>query len=144
MTKKTSKVRRAATDIPHPLNTRSATEIRLESIEERLIEMREMLVALLQQGGDERAGAKYGQLLFGQESLIPLSEAIGIVWGKTVTKDAESAQAHEEILKGWCTHGIGGIVLETTISRGHWMTSRKAVARFQAALHDRRKQSSKH
>lgn len=109
-------------------------ETELVSIRKQLIEIRELLVELLHHHGHERAGSHYGALLTTKEKLIRLDQAIMFVWGKSVTKDKDSARIHTEILQRWATSGMNGVVLETSMRRGKWVTSREAVERFQHAV----------
>jgi hypothetical protein len=37
---------------------------------------------------------------------------------------------HAEILQSWATKGLGGRVLEATVHKDRWYTSREAIERF--------------
>lgn len=106
----------------------------LHELTSSIWELRQMLVELLHRQGDDRAGARTGQLLFGKEKKIKLVEAVGMVWGRSAMRDPESRSAHEEILRRFATRGIDGIVLETVVSRNNWVTSLEAVERFCSQL----------
>jgi hypothetical protein len=96
----------------------------------QLQEIREFLIELLQLQGKERAGARSGDVLFGNEKRIPLAEAVPLIWGKSAAKGKSSCDSHVGILKIWATKGLNGTVLETVVSGKRWMTSREAVKRF--------------
>jgi hypothetical protein len=106
----------------------------LAALRDELHEIREMLLTLLQRQGVEWRDRPSPRLFSGDEQRILLEDAVRIVWGKAAAKDAESLGAHTEILKGWASHGLNGVVLETEVVGDKWFTSREAVKRFQEKL----------
>ena len=95
-----------------------------------MLEVREMVVQIRHDQGDVRAGARAGSILIRNEQLIPLEDAVGLVWGKSVAADPMSRRAHTSILELFATKGLNGVVLETTVRSEKWHTSREAVERF--------------
>lgn len=108
-----------------------ATDARqTQELQRQLIELRELLVELMQHQGIGRAGARSGRLIWNREKKVPLSTAVELVWGKHAARKKESLEAHIGILELWATKGMNGIVLETTEISGKAVTSREAVRRF--------------
>jgi hypothetical protein len=104
----------------------------------QLIEIRELLIDLLQKQGDERAGARLAPLAFSREKSVTMEQAAKLFWGKSVAKDAESLEVHVGFLKGWATKGLNGVVLETQLFHNKWVTSRQAVDRFKKGIFGRK------
>ena len=102
----------------------------LTELRRLVVEVREMLVKIRHDQGDVRAGARDGPLILGREELIPLEDAVALVWGKSAAKKPESRQAHTGILELFATKGLDGVILETTVKWKKWYTSREAVERF--------------
>jgi len=100
----------------------------------QIIEIRELVVQLLQHHGYEDAGMRGGRISIDSEKRITLQEAATFIWSKSVAKNPESLRMHAEILRGWATKGLGGRVLEATVRRNRWYTSREAVERFERQL----------
>lgn len=108
-------------------NTEATAELR-----RFMVEVREMLVQLLHDKGDARAGARDGPLILGSETLIRLEDSVGLVWGASTARNPDSREAHVGILELFATKGLNGVILETTVHRKEWHTSREAVERFKS------------
>ena len=102
-------------------------------IQDRVVEIRELLIDLLQLQGNQRAGAKLAPLAFTDDVRISMTEAATRVRSKSIAKNRDSLECHVQILEQWATRGFNGIVLETEIVRDKCVTSREAVARFKEA-----------
>jgi hypothetical protein len=90
------------------------------------------VVELMQHQGLDRAGARGGPVLLGEEEKLALSEAVAMVWGRAAGRNPGSVETHAAVLKDWATRGLNGVVLETVVSRDKWYTSKQAVERFMA------------
>jgi len=105
------------------------------ALRDELHEIKEMLARLLNQNGCETVGASPRSRLFsGDESRIPLEDAVSTVCGKSAAKDPESLRIHTDFLKRWSTIGVNSVILETETVDDKWFTSREAVERFQRKL----------
>jgi hypothetical protein len=73
------------------------------------------------------------------EDRIPLTEAVGMIWSRSVARNPESARQHAEILKLFAAEGINGVFLEKTVQGDEWFTSQEAVERFMNATFRRQR-----
>lgn len=110
----------------------------LTELRQLVVEVREMLVQIRHDQGDARAGARDGPLILGKEPLIRLEDAVALVWGSSAARTPEGRHAHAGILELFATKGLNGVVLETTVKRKRWHTSREAVERFMLRAFGRR------
>ena len=117
---------------PVPPASQPYVQGHLADLRSQVAEPRELLVELMQNQGLDRAGARGGPVLLGEEEKIPLSEAVAMIWGRAVSRNPESVETHAALLKGWVTKGLKGAVLETVVARNKWYTRRQAVERFMA------------
>jgi hypothetical protein len=127
------------TEVPHAPapSTHAGQQAQIEDLKRHLNEIRLMLAEVLRRLSSLQSASGNGPIPL--EGRIPLKEAVGLVWGRSATKNPESIRNHADILKLFAAQGINGVFLETAVQGNDWFTSREAVERFMDATFRRQR-----
>jgi hypothetical protein len=131
--------RSTPTEVPHAPTPRAEAgeQAQIDDVKRQLNEIRLMLAEVLRRLTSLQSASGNGPIP--PEVRIPLDEAVGLVWGRTVTRAPESIRQHAEILKMFAAEGINGVFPETAVDGDEWFTSREAVERFMNATFRRQR-----